>query len=99
MHARPRLFGTQMIEFGITLVAQNQPTGTVEHAQTLRHVIQRVAQQSHAHAAAEIGKQPGRGSGAEAKRRRQQNALDCDRCIAQQFGKRHWTIGQDGAEA
>ena len=65
-----------MIHFEIALVAQDEPCRAVEHAQALRHVVERGAQQPALRAPPAGREQAGEGGGAERERQRHDGAGD-----------------------
>jgi hypothetical protein len=66
--SRPRVLGPQVIHVDVDLVAQHQTRGAVEHAQPLRHVVERSAKQSCLLSPPAVDEQTGDGRGAEAER-------------------------------
>jgi hypothetical protein len=66
--SRSRMFGPQVIHVDIDSIAQHQTRGTVEHAQPLRHVVERRPKQSCLLAPPAIDEQTGDCRRAEAER-------------------------------
>ena len=76
--------GPQGVHFEIAVVAQDQPRRAVEHAQPLRHVVERRAQQPALRPPPAGREQASEGGGAERKRQRHDGAGDDGGIVRQQ---------------
>jgi len=80
-----RVLGAQMIHFDVAFVAQGEPRRAVEHAQPLRHVVERGSQQSRLHAAAAVHEQAGCRRRAKREGQRHDDSPDRVGSLGQRF--------------
>ena len=96
--ARPSS-GRKSVHFEIAVVAQHEPRRAVEHAQPLRHVVERRALQPALGAPPAGREQAGEGGGAERKRQRHDGAGDGGGIIRQQAHDPARSEDEEGQEA
>jgi len=79
----PRMLRSQIVHVDVDLIAQHQTRGAVEHAQPLRHVVERRAKQSRLLSPLAVDEQSGNGRRAQAKRQADHRRSHWRRCLRQ----------------
>jgi hypothetical protein len=94
-----RQFGIQVVHLGVALVAEHKPRRAVEHAQALRHVIERGLHRAVLRAALRDHEQTGKRRGAERERRGNQDGRDRSRSGRQRVDHPLAAQKREGREA